>query len=115
MMRTKGGFCFAAVAYGGEGTIPAFEQADTFWAYYIGKGKNGKSRILKRELLSLYPKNSEDRIDKFLGSSFDVLICANFGPKAMAKLKEGGISLYTFGGGCEMAVRKFIEGELAEL
>ena len=71
--------------------------------------------FLKRELLSLYPKNSEDRIEKFLGSSFDVLICANFGPKAMARLKEGGISLYTFGGGCEMAVRKYMEGDLTEL
>ncbi len=114
-MRTKGGFCFAAVAYGGEGTILAFAQADTFWADYIGKGKNGKSRIMKRELLSLYPKNTEDKIEKFLGSSFDVLICANFGPKAMAKLKEGDISLYTFGGGCEMAVRQFMDGQLTEL
>ena len=47
-MRKKGGFCFVAVAYGGEASIPNFEQADTFWAYYLGK-----NRILRRELLSL--------------------------------------------------------------
>ncbi len=109
-MRKKGGFCFVAVAYGGEASIPNFEQADTFWAYYLGK-----NRILRRELLSLYPESNEARIEKFIASSFDVVICRNFGPRSMAKLKAAGLTLCTFSGGCDMAVREFQAEKLEEI
>ena len=110
MMRKKGGFCFAAVAYGGEASIPTFEQANTFWAYYLSKGK-----IMRRELLSLYPENNDDKIAKFTDSSFDTLICRNFGPRAMARLKAEGFSLYTFEGGCDKAIQAMIAGDIKEL
>ena len=109
-MRKKGGFCFVAVAYEGEAAIPAFEKANVFWAYYLSKGK-----ILRRELLSLYPENNDDRIKKFVDSGFDSLICRNFGAKAMARLKAEGFSLYTYEGGCDKAVQAMITGEIKEL
>ncbi len=101
---------FVAVAYAGEATIPAFEKATNFWAYYI-EGE----RIYKRELLSLFPESTDDLIEKMGKSMFDVLICRNFGPKAMARLKARGKRLYTFEGGCDRAVRAFMEKEIREL
>ena len=108
-MRKKG-FCFVAVAYGGEASIPNFEKADTFWAYYLSKNK-----IMRRELLSLYPETNDERIAKFVDSSFDVVIARNFGAKAIARLKEAGLSLYTFDGGCDAAVKAMLADELTEL
>ncbi len=108
-MRKKG-FCFVAVAYEGEASIPAFEKANSFWAYYLSKDK-----IMRRELLSLYPDGNDERIAKFIDSSFDVVIARSFGGKAIAKLREAGVSLYTFDGGCDMAVRAMIAGNLKEL
>lgn len=101
---------FVAVAYAGEATIPVFEKATNFWAYYIEGGK-----IYKRELLSLFPESTDDLIEKMGRSMFDVLICRNFGPKAMAKLKSRGKRLYTFEGGCDRAVRAFLDEEIKEL
>lgn len=109
LSRTDG-LTFVAVSYDGEAELCNFEQSNAFWVYVL-KGNH----IRKRQLLSLYPKNAEDRLQSFADSVLDVVICRNFGPKAMARLKELGLRLYSFEGGCDMAVRSFMKKELKEL
>ena len=101
---------FIAVAYDGSGNMPNFEAADTFWSYYL-EG----NRVKKRQLLSLTTKNTDDLIAQFRASMFDVIICRNFGPKAMYQLKQVGLRLFTFNGGSAAAVSAFRRGELQEL
>ena len=94
----KDNYTFIAVAYGGAAEIVPFEQAKTFWVYCL----DGK-HIKKRQLLSLYAE------------TVDVVICRNFSSRAIAKLKEKDMRLYTFDGGCDAAVKKYLSGELREL
>ena len=108
--KTTDDFTFIAVAYDGKGNLPNFEQADTFWCYYL----TGR-RVKKRQLLSLTVKNTEDLIAQFRASMFDVIICWNFGPKSIYQLKQVGLHLFTFDGGSAAAVRAFRRGELQEL
>ena len=109
-MKKKDSYTFVAVAYGGEASIPHFEQAKTFWVYCL----DGK-HIEKRQLLSLYAETGSAQIEEFCGSVIDVVICRNFSSRAIAKLKEKGMRLYTFDGGCDAAVKKYLNRELKEL
>lgn len=104
------GLCFVAVAYGGAGELDTFEQANAWWVY----GLEGK-KLGKKQLMSLYPKNFQERIDAFEHSVIDVVICRNFGPRAMAQLKALGLTLYTFSGGCDAAVKAWQAKELIKL
>lgn len=103
-------YTFIAVAYRGEGEIESFEQAKTFWVY----GLEGK-KIKKRQLLSLYAENGSALIEEFCSSVIDVAVCRNFGPRAMARLRQKGMRLFTYEGGCDAAVKKYLAGELKEL
>ena len=106
-MKKSDGFTIIAVGYGGEAQIVPFEQAKTFWVYCL----DGK-RIKKRQLLSLYAESGAAQLEEFCRSVVDVVICRNFGARAIAALKEKGMSLFTFDGGCDAAVKKYISGEL---
>ncbi|MBQ6240727.1 MAG: hypothetical protein IJK56_10295 [Firmicutes bacterium] len=108
--RIDDGFTFIAIAYGANAETTNFEQANYFWVFSLYNGK-----VRKKELMSIFPKNSEERIDMLKGSIIDVMICRNFGPKAMAELHKRDISLYTFDGGCHAALRGFMQGKLTEL
>ena len=106
----KDRYTFITVAYGGAAEIVPFEQAKTFWVYCL----DGK-HIEKRQLLSLYAETGSAQIEEFCGSVIDVVICRNFSSRAIAKLKEKGMRLYTFDGGCDAAVKKNLNCELKEL
>lgn len=108
--RVNDGYTFAAVSYGEGSTTTNFEQSDHFWMFCLKDGK-----VWKKELLSFFPKNNEERITAFENAVIDVMICRNFGPKSMAALKKKRISLYTYDGGCNAAVRDLLAGELHEL
>lgn len=103
-------YTFVAVSYGGEAELLHFEQTKAFWSYFI----DGK-KIQRRELLSVYDKNTDELIGHISDSLFDVVIARNFGAKAMARLKEAGIKLYTYTGGCDAALKAYLNGELKEL
>ena len=45
----------------------------------------------------------------------DVLICRNYGPRSMAKLREQKVALYTFDGGCDAAIKAYLSGDLRRL
>lgn len=98
-----------AVAYTGS-EIQNFEQGEAFWIYAVDKDK-----IVRTQILSLYPKNIDDAIDKFNICAIDVLICKNYGAKAMSELKKSGFKIYTFDGGAKAAVKAYAEGRLTEL
>ena len=104
------GLNFVAVAYGGEAELLPFEQANAWWIYCL-EGK----RVKKRQLMSLYPKNFEERISAFSDSVLDVVICRNYGPRAMAMLKGLGLTLYTYSGGVDAAVKAYLNRELSKL
>ena len=108
--RVDDGFAFVAVSYGEGSETTNFEQSDHFWLFYMLNGK-----INKKELLSLCPRNNEERLAAIKGSVIDVVICRNFGPKSMASLREKNIALYAFDGGCSAAVEALVRGELREL
>ena len=103
-------YTFVAVSYGGEAELLIFEQTKAFWSYFL----DGK-RIERRELLSVYDDSTDALIAHISNSLFDVVIARNFGAKAMAKLKAAGIRLYTFSGGCDAALKAYINGELTAL
>ncbi|MBO5555963.1 MAG: NifB/NifX family molybdenum-iron cluster-binding protein [Oscillospiraceae bacterium] len=109
-MKLNDGFTFVAVSYGGEAEIQNFEQANAYWVYCL-EGK----KIQKRQLMSLYPKDFESRIGHFSDSVLDAVICRNFGPRAMQRLKALGLELYSFSGGCDAAVKAYLRGELRAL
>ena len=106
----EGNYTFIAVAYGGAAEIVPFEQSKTFWIYCL----DGK-HIKKRQLLSLYAETGSAQLEEFCSSVIDVVICRNFSSRAIAKLKEKGMRLYTFDGGCDAAVKKYLNRELKEL
>ena len=108
--RVNDGFTFAAVSYGEGAETVNFEQADHFWLFYMMNGK-----INKKELLSLCPKNNDERLEAIKSSVIDVVICRNFGPKSMASLRGRNIALYAFDGGCGAAIKALMKGELREL
>lgn len=101
---------FIAVACGEEIMVTNFEQTQTFWTFYL----DGK-KLKKEQFLSLQAKTTSDLIDQFRGSMFDVIIAKNFGPKAIYRLKEKGIRLYTFDGGRRAALNAYLAGELQEI
>ena len=101
---------FIAVACGEEILITNFEQTQRFWTFYL----NG-DKLKKEQFLSLQAKTTSDLIDQFCNSMFDVIIAKNFGPKAIHKLKEKGIKLYTFDGGRRAALNAYLKGELTAL
>lgn len=109
-LQKKDGLTFVAVAYGGAAELMNFEQADAWWIYCLEGGK-----VKKKQLMSLYPKDFEERIDAFAHSVLDAVICRNFGPKAMAKLKALGLELYTCSGGIDAAVKAYLKKELIKL
>ena len=98
-----------AVAYTGS-EIQNFEQGEAFWIYAVDKDK-----IVRTQILSLYPKNLKDAIDKFNLCAIDVLICKNYTSKSMVALKKAGFKIYTFDGGAKAAVKAYAEGKLNEL
>lgn len=108
--RVRDNFSFVAVAYGEGSETVNFEQANAFWLFYLMKGK-----VQKKELLSFYPKNAEERLDAFRRSLIDVVICRNFAPRSMAALRERKIAMYTYEGGCHAALRDYMEGKLTAL
>ena len=109
--RGSDGLRLIAVGYEAGQPVPFFEKAEAFWLYYYEDDR----RIRRREMLSLYEKDIDKKIDKFRESLLDTLICRNFGPKAIAKLKAAGFHLYTFSGGSDAAVKALMNGELEEL
>ena len=111
MKRSRSdGLCFVAVSYSGAGELDTFEQANSWWVY----GLEGK-KLGKKQLMSLYPKSFQERIDAFEHSVIDVVICRNYGPRAMAQLKPLGMELYTFSGGIDAAVKAYRNEELQKL
>ena len=104
------GMTFVAVSYGGEGELSNFEQSDAYWIYCLEGNK-----VRKKQLMSLYPQSFEERIGAFADSVLDAVVCRNFGPKAMAKLKELDLTLYTFSGGCDAAMQAFRDKRLTKL
>ena len=104
------GLTFVAVAYGGAAELMNYEQAAAWWIYCLEDGK-----VKKKQLMSLYPKNFEERIDAFAHSVLDAVICRNYGPKAMARLKALGLELYTYNGGIDAAIKAYLNNELTTL
>ena len=109
-LKSNDGRTFLAVSYGGAAELMNFEQSDAWWIYCLENGK-----VKKKQLMSLYPKDFEERIDAFANSVLDAVICRNYGPKAMARLKALGIELYSFSGGIDAAVNAYRNEELQEL
>lgn len=104
------GMTFLAVSYGGAAELTNFEQTDACWVYCLEGGK-----VRKKLLMSLYPKDFDERIRHYADSVLDVVICRNFGPRAIARLKDLGLTLYTFSGGCDAAVKAYLKKELTAL
>ena len=98
-----------AVAYDGN-EINNFEQSKAFWIYAVDGDK-----IVRTQILSLYPKDIKDAIDKFNICAIDVLICKNYSSKSMSVLKKSGFKIYTFDGGAKASVKAYAEGKLAEI
>ena len=109
-LARQDGLPFVAVAYGGAAELMNFEKADAWWIYCLEGGK-----VKKKQLMSLYPKDFEERIDSFAHSVLDAVICRNYGPKAMAKLKALGLELYTYSGGIDAAIKAYLKKELTKL
>ena len=108
--KKQDGMRFVAVAYGGAAELLPFEQANAWWVYCLQDNK-----VKKKQLMSLYPKSFEERIGAFANSVLDVVICRNYGPRAMARLKALGMELYTFSGGIDAAVKAYRNEELQKL
>ncbi len=98
-----------AIPYTGS-EIQNFEQGEAFWIYAVDGDK-----VVRTQILSLYPKNLEDAIDKLKKCSIDVLICKNYSSKSMAVLKESGFGICTFDGGARAAVNAYAAGKISKL
>ncbi|MBQ8913653.1 MAG: hypothetical protein IJ054_06375 [Lachnospiraceae bacterium] len=98
-----------AVPYTGS-EIQNFEQGEAFWVYAV----DGK-KVVRTQILSLYPKNLSDAIEQLTQCAIDVLICRNYATKAMLELKKAGFKIYTFDGGAKAAVNAYAEGRLESL
>ncbi len=104
------GFDFIAVSYGPGAVTTNFEQSDHFWLFYLMDGK-----IKRKELLSSFSKTNDERLASIGDSMIDVLICRNYGPRSMAKLREQKVAIYTFDGGCDAAIKAYLSGDLRRL
>ena len=98
-----------AVAYTGS-EIPVFEKSEAFWVYAVDETK-----VVRMQILSVYSGRIDDMIKQLGMCRVDALICRNFGLKAMSRLREAGIRMYTLDGGAGAAVKAFAEGRLAEM
>ena len=98
-----------AVAYTGS-EIPNFEKGEAFWVYAVDGDK-----IVRTQILSLYPQNLEEAISQFRYCRLDAIIAKNFGPKAMHALKEAGFKLYSFDGGAYAAAKAYAAGKLSPM
>ena len=107
MKGTK--FEFVAIAYSGGEEIGVFDKTDSFMLYYLADGK-----VKKQQYLSL-SGSVEERVATLKDCAIDRIICKNFSPKAMAKLREAGFSLMCFDGGTNAAFKAYSAGELREL
>ncbi|MBQ9156022.1 MAG: NifB/NifX family molybdenum-iron cluster-binding protein [Eubacterium sp.] len=98
-----------AVSYTGS-EICNFERSEAFWIYAVDEDK-----VVRMQILSVYSKDMDDTIDQLKACRIDGLICRNYGPRAMSKLKAAGFSLYSFDGGARAAVNAFAAGKLQEM
>lgn len=105
----KAKFEFVAIAYEGGEEIGVFDKTSSFMLYYLADGK-----VKKQQYLSLSGA-LEERIATLKDCAIDRIICKNYSPKAMAKLREAGFSLLTFDGATNAAFRAYEAGELKEL
>lgn len=98
-----------AVSYTGS-EIPNYEDTQAFWIYAVDKDK-----VVRMQILSIYTKDIRQNIKMLQQCHVDGLICKNYGPRAMSKLKKAGIRLYAFDGGARAAVNAFAQGKLREM
>lgn len=98
-----------AVSYTGS-EIPNFEQSEAFWIYAVDEDK-----VVRMQILSVYSKHIDDTMAQLKLCGVDGLICRNYGPKAMSKLKDAGYRLFCFEGGARAAVNAFAAGKLYEI
>ena len=105
----KSKFDFLAIAYNGGGEIGVFDKTDSFMLYYLADGK-----AKRQQYLSLSGP-LEERVQTLKDCAIDRIICKNFPPKAMAKLREAGFALFCYDGGTDAAFRAYLAGELREL
>jgi predicted Fe-Mo cluster-binding NifX family protein len=101
---------FVAVAYGGDGEIPYFEQAEYYEFYTIVNG-----RKVRKNMLSLPDTNVRTAIRTLYDMKTDTVICRGFGPKALHELKKNGIQCCIFTGGPQAGLKAWLEGRAEEM
>ena len=105
----KAKFEFLAIAYNGGDEIGVFDKSDSFMLCYLADGK-----AKKQQYLSLSGP-LEERVQTLKDCAIDRVICKNFSPKAMAKLREAGFKLMCFDGATNAALKAYLAGKLREL
>ena len=98
-----------AVSYTGS-EIPNFEKSQAFWIYAVDEDK-----VVRMQILSVYSRDMDQTADMLRQCHVDGIICKNYGPRAMSRLKKAGFRLYSFEGGARAAVNAFAKGKLRAL
>ena len=98
-----------AVAYSGS-EIPSFEKADAYMIYAVDEDK-----VRRTQILSIYSRDIDEVIEELKFIDCNVIICKNYGPKALAKLKKAELEVYDFNGGAKAAVLAFARQQLKKI
>lgn len=100
-----------AVAYSGEGTIPAFENATYYEIYLL----DHKGRKVRRQMFSAVDMTKDDIVNEFRHDAIDVVITRNYGPKWLHQFHRLQIRTCVFDGGPDAAIKALNAGTILEM